>query len=101
MFQTGTHISAAEAYRLGLIHKVVPDREAMMQEAEAIAAEIRLCAPLALQAVKRLAYMTFTHTGEEVDTLAQELKQKVAQSEDAKEGPRAFAEKRKPVWRMR
>lgn len=101
MFQTGTHISAAEAYRLGLIHKVVPDREAMMQEAEAIAAEIRLCAPLALQAVKRLAYMTFTHTGEEVDALAQELKQKVAQSEDAKEGPRAFAEKRKPVWRMR
>lgn len=101
MFQTGSHISADEAYRLGLVHKVVPDREAMMQEAEAIAAEIRLCAPLALQAVKRLAYMTFSYTGEEVDALAQELKQKVAQSEDAKEGPRAFAEKRKPVWKMR
>ena len=101
MFLTGTHISADEAYRLGLVHKVVPDREAMMEEAQEIAEKIKLCAPLAIQAVKRLAYMTLTHTGEEVDELSHTLRQQVAQTEDAREGPRAFAEKRKPVWKMR
>jgi enoyl-CoA hydratase/carnithine racemase len=101
MFLTGTHISADEAYRLGLVHKVVPDREAMVEEAQEIAEKIKLCAPLAIQAVKRLAYMTLTHTGEEVDELSHTLRQQVAQTEDAREGPRAFAEKRKPVWKMR
>ena len=101
MFLTGNHISANEAHRIGLIHKVVPDREAMMIEAEEIAEKIKLCSPLAIQAVKQLAYMTLTHTGKEVEELSEELRKKVSQSEDAKEGPRAFVEKRAPVWKMR
>ena len=48
MLLTGTHISADEAYRIGLVHKLFPDRETMMQEAEAIAERIKLCAPLAV-----------------------------------------------------
>ena len=101
MFLTGTHISAEEAYRLGLVHKVVPDRETMMQEAQEIAEQIKLCAPLAVQAVRRLAYTSFAKTGRDLNELSQSLKKSVSGSEDAREGPRAFAEKRKPVWKMR
>ena len=72
-----------------------------MKEAEAIAEEIKLAAPLANQAARRLIYMGMTRPPEEVQALATSLKEKLAQTEDAKEGPRAFAEKRKPVWKMR
>ena len=101
MMLTGTPISADEAYRIGLVHKVVPDRETLMQEAEAIAEEIKLCAPLAVQAVRRIAYTRFTRPPNEIQELTQSLRKQVSQTEDAKEGPRAFAEKRKPVWKMR
>ncbi len=101
LFLTGSHIPAAEAHRVGLVHKVLPDREALMKEAEAIAEEIKLAAPLANQAARRLIYMGMTRPPEEVLALATSLKEKLAQTEDAKEGPRAFAEKRKPVWKMR
>ena len=101
MLLTGTHISADEAYRIGLVHKLFPDRETMMQEAEAIAEQIKLCAPLAVQAVRRIAYTRFMRPRDEVQELAQSLKKQVSQTEDAQEGPRAFAEKRKPVWKMR
>ncbi|MCZ6891411.1 MAG: enoyl-CoA hydratase/isomerase family protein [Chloroflexi bacterium] len=101
MHLTGTPFSAADAHRIGLVHKVVPDREALMQEANAIAEEIKLAAPLALQAIKRLAHTSLMKTGADVDVLSRSLIQQLSQSEDAKEGPRAFAEKRKPVWKMR
>ncbi|MCZ6789793.1 MAG: enoyl-CoA hydratase/isomerase family protein [Chloroflexi bacterium] len=101
MLLTGTHISAEEAYRIGLVHKVVPDRETLMQEAEAIAEQIKLCAPLAVQAVRQIAYARFSRPPNEIQELTQSLRKQVSQTEDAKEGPRAFAEKRKPVWKMR
>ena len=101
LFLTGGHIPAAEAHRVGLVHKVLSDKEALMKEAEAIAEEIKLAAPLANQAARRLIYMSMTRPQEEVHALAMSLKEKLAQTEDAKEGPRAFAEKRKPVWKMR
>ena len=101
MMLTATPISADEAYRIGLVHKVLPDKEALMQEAESIAEEIKLCAPLAVQAVRRIAYTRFMRPPNEIQNLTQSLRQQVSQTEDAKEGPRAFAEKRKPVWKMR
>ena len=101
MHLTGTPLNAEDAHRIGLVHKVLPDREAMMQEAEAIAEGIKLAAPLALQAIKRLANTSLLKTGDDVDAQSKVLSQQVAKSEDAKEGPRAFAEKRKPVWKMR
>ena len=100
MLPTGTHMSAEEAHRIGLVHKVLADRDALMQEAETIAEQIKLCAPLAVQAVRRLAYTSFVKTGRELTELNQTLKKRVSESQDAKEGPRAFAEKRKPVWTM-
>ena len=101
MIQTGTHITAEEAYRIGLVHKVLPDRESLMQEAEAIAEQIKLCAPLAVQAVRRIAYTRFMRPPNEIQELTQSLRKEVSQTEDAKEGPLAFAEKRKPNWKMR
>ncbi len=98
---TGNHISAEEAFRVGLIHKVLPDRDALMQEAQAIAEDIKLCAPLAVQAIKRIAYMSKTRPWEEMEAFAQSLRQDISKTEDAMEGPRSFAEKRKPVWKMR
>ena len=98
---TGTHISAEEAYRIGLIQKVLPDREALIREAEAIAEEIKLCAPLSVQAVRRIAYTRFSSPPNEIQELEQSLRKQLSQTEDAKEGPRAFAEKRKPIWKMR
>ena len=98
---TGNHISAEESFRVGLIHKVLPDREALMQEAQAIAEDIKLCAPLAVQAIKRIAYMSKARPWEETEAFAQSLRQELSKTEDAMEGPRSFAEKRKPVWKMR
>ena len=101
MLLTGTHISAEEAYRMGLVHKVFPDRETMMQEADAIAEQIKLCAPLATQAVRRIAYARREQPPNEIQELTQSLRKQLSQTEDAKEGPRAFAEKRPPVWKGR
>ena len=101
MHMTGTPLSASDAHRIGLVHKVFPDRETMMQEAEDIAEQIKLGAPLALQAMKRLANTSLLKTGDDVDAESRILSKEVASSEDAKEGPRAFAEKRKPIWKMR
>jgi enoyl-CoA hydratase/carnithine racemase len=100
MLLTGTHMSAEEAYRIGLVHKVVENRDDLMREAESIAEEIKQCAPLAVQAVRRLAYTSFMKSGRELDELNQVLKKGVSETEDAQEGPRAFAEKRKPIWKM-
>jgi enoyl-CoA hydratase/carnithine racemase len=101
MHLTSTPLTAEEAYRMGLVHKVLPDRESLLKEAVSIAEQIKLAAPLALQAMKKLAYTSLMETGDEVDILSRALVQEVSQSEDAKEGPRAFAQKRKPVWKMR
>ncbi|MBI2165101.1 MAG: enoyl-CoA hydratase/isomerase family protein [Chloroflexi bacterium] len=98
---SGARIKAQEAYRIGLVHKVLPDRESLMQEAKRIADELKLAAPLAVQAVRRLTYTGLFKPWEEVDALAQKIRHEVSLTEDAQEGPRAFAEKRKPVWKMR
>ena len=98
---TGVDISAAEARDMGLVHRVVPDRDALMKEAVAIAEEIKLASPLAVKAMKRLAYANQTGTWDDVEELSKTLKAEVTRTEDAKEATRAFAEKRKPVWKLR
>lgn len=97
---TGRRISAEEALRLGLIGRVVPDGTAL-DEARKIAAEIAENGPVAVRAIKRSVVEASNMSIEQ--GLANELKigWPVLKSEDAKEGPRAFAEKRKPVWKGR
>ena len=94
---SGQPIDAAEAHRVGLVNRVVlADR--LMPEAMALARRIAANGPLAVQAVKRTVRQA---TGRPLDSgyaLEDEAKRRVLATEDAREGPRAFAEKRAPVW---
>jgi len=98
---TAKRISAAEARRIGLINEVVPRGQAL-ERARAVAQEMLACAPLALEASKQVMLQS---VGE--PDLAAAMKksypaaQRMLASEDAREGPRAFAEKRKPRWQGR
>src|SRR5207248_1074466 len=97
---TGRHIRAAEAKEIGLIGHVVPDGQALdkaMEIAEAIAAN----GPLAVQAILRTMRDTEGMPENDAFSVDARLGMQVFTSEDAKEGPRAFTEKRKPNSRGR
>jgi len=98
---TGRRITSARAYQIGLIQEVVPDRDALFATAECIAGEIKLCAPLAVHAIKQIVYQGRNLPVEYSQKLGAPLSAQVHASEDAIEGPRAFAEKRTPVWQVR
>jgi enoyl-CoA hydratase len=97
---TGKHIGAREAYDIGLIGHVVPDGQALAKARE-IAATICENGPLAVEAILRTLHETDGMT--ETEALAHEFSYgwQVFASEDAKEGPRAFKEKRKPNFQRR
>ena len=92
---TGDPIDAARAKELGLINQVAPAAE-LRDAALALAARITVNGPLAVQATKQLM---LDEIGDGNPQLMGELQRKVFTSEDAKEGPRAFAEKRAPEWK--
>jgi enoyl-CoA hydratase/carnithine racemase len=100
MILTGRQISAAEAARLGLVNEVVP-AAALLPTAERWAHEILECSPLAVQAAKQAALEGLGRPVAEAMATPYPAMQRLFESEDAVEGPRAFAEKRKPVWRNR
>ena len=90
---TGRHLSAAEAKEIGLIGRVVPDGEALA-EARRIADEIAANGPLAVQAVLRSLRETEGLPETEALKLELQIGLPVFATEDAREGPRAFKEKR-------
>ena len=96
---TGRHVTAREALACGLVGRVVPSGQALA-EAKKIAAEICENGPLSIRALMRML-REVDESFPEADALAKELEigGPVFASNDAREGPRAFKEKRKPVFR--
>jgi enoyl-CoA hydratase len=97
---TGRHITAAEAREIGLIGHVVPDGQALAKALE-IADMIAANGPVAVRAILRTIRETEGMAENDAFTLEARLGMAVFASEDAKEGPRAFTEKRKPEFRDR
>ncbi len=94
---TGRHITAAEALRIGLIGEVVPDGQALIRALE-VAALIAANGPLAVQAILRTIRETEAMAENDAFAIESRIGMEVFMSADAKEGPRAFAEKRAPTF---
>lgn len=94
---TGDALAASEAYRIGLVNRVVPASQ-LMPEALSVAERIARNGPLAVQAVKRTVIESSGLPLHDAYRLEDESKQTVLSTEDAQEGPRAFLEKREPNY---
>jgi enoyl-CoA hydratase len=97
---TGRPLSAEEAHRIGLINEIVPP-ERLLAQAEELARTIAANGPLAVQACKESVLRTSGLPLGEALRVESECARRVFASEDAVEGPRAFIEKRPPVFRGR
>jgi len=95
---TGKHMTAQEAQRLGIVNEVVQLKD-LMPTAERWASEILECAPLSVRATKQAAVMGSGLPLELALSRSYSATQDMMYSEDVKEGPKAFAEKRKPNWK--
>jgi crotonobetainyl-CoA hydratase len=100
---TGEPLTARDALAWGLINQIVT-QGSVLDAALALASRITVNAPLSVQASKRIAYGVDDGviTGDEPgwDRTVREMRTLI-RSEDAREGPLAFAEKREPVWKAR
>ena len=97
---TGEPLDAARACELGLVNRVVPAAE-LREEALRMAKVIAGNAPLTVRAGKALVYASAELGWSAALEEADRLYEPVYLSEDAQEGPRAFAEKRAPRWKGR
>jgi enoyl-CoA hydratase/carnithine racemase len=94
---TGDPLTAARAYEVGLINRVVPDAD-LHAEAQALAERIAANAPLSVRAAKQTAYLSARVGLAEAFDEADRIWEPVYTSDDAQEGPAAFRDKRPPVW---
>lgn len=97
---TGDPIDAQRAYEIGLINHVVPAPD-LMATTLRLAQRIRDNAPLTIQATRRMIYHAEEMGRTAAWDVADQLFESVYRSHDAREGPRAFREKRRPVWQRR
>lgn len=95
---TGKRITAAEALRVGLVNEVVPRAELDAAVARWVD-EVLACAPLSVRAIKQVVRRTAQLTAAEARNQLLPALAEALQSEDSREGVRAFVEKRKPVWK--
>jgi enoyl-CoA hydratase len=94
---TAEAFPAGRALELGLLNEIVAEDE-LAERALAWARRITANAPLAVQATKESVLRGLAVDQKEGYRIESELAGKIFSSEDAKEGPKAFAEKRDPVW---
>lgn len=94
---TGKRINAREAQRISLINDVVP-HGALMDAARKLAGDILACAPLAVQASKQVMLQSRDMALQASMKASYTAARQMLASQDALEGPRAFAEKRQPRW---
>jgi enoyl-CoA hydratase/carnithine racemase len=94
---TGDRMSAERAYQLGFVQHLVP-AEQLMGRAVDIARTIGANAPLSLQASKSMIQYWRHHGDQELRRAEEIVWQRLSGSDDAKEGVRAFSEKRDPQW---
>jgi enoyl-CoA hydratase/carnithine racemase len=101
MILTGRRVPAREGFELGFVTEVVPQGQAL-EAAKRWAAMILECSPKAVRASKQAAYR-----GQDAASLERAMRtvypaqQENLESQDYIEGPKAFAEKRKPNWQNR
>ncbi|MFH1516180.1 MAG: enoyl-CoA hydratase-related protein [bacterium] len=98
MILTGTPIKADEAYRIGLVNKVVPPED-LMKACEKIAKRIIEQAPIAVEAALEAVNRGINATDEIGGTIEADLFGLTCSTEDFIEGPKAFLEKRKPEFK--
>ncbi|NMN95901.1 enoyl-CoA hydratase/isomerase family protein [Nocardiaceae bacterium YC2-7] len=95
MLLTATPINAARAYEVGLVNEIV-EGPAVLERAIQLANEIADNAPLAVETAKEIAVRALAL--EPAFALEHALAERVLRSDDAREGPRAFTERRQPNW---
>lgn len=101
MILTGRHVSAREGQELGFVNEVVA-ADGLMDAAKRWAAQICECAPLSVRASKDVVYRSLDTASLQASMEASyDSVKAMVKSEDFIEGPRAFAEKRKPRWQGR
>lgn len=100
MCLTGTLISAERAREIGLINYVVP-ADQVMEKALELAHTIAANAPLSLKLTKELFHVSPQISIEDAQRFCNRCWDYIEKTEDAKEGPQAFLEKRKPEWKGR
>ncbi|HVZ09459.1 enoyl-CoA hydratase-related protein [Rhodopila sp.] len=101
MILTGRRVSAREGFELGFVTEVVPQGQAL-EGARRWAAQILECSPKAVRASKQAAYRGLDEQAlETAMRTVYPAQQENLESQDYIEGPKAFAEKRKPNWQNR
>ena len=93
-------LDAARAYQLGLVSEVTPPAQ-LMERAWAIAGTVNSNAPLAVRGTRLAIRKGLSLPLYEAELLAESFRERVAKTEDAHEGPRAFMEQRDPRWQAR
>lgn len=94
---TAEPITAERAFQLGLVTRLV-EPGATVEQALELARSVARCAPLSVQASRQIVRYVAGRSDDDLWVYQAPLVKQVFRSQDSKEGPRAFAEKRSPKW---
>jgi enoyl-CoA hydratase/carnithine racemase len=97
---TAEPVSAKRAMEMGFLNQVVP-ADQLMETARTLAKTVLKNSPLSVRTFKELIYRCRDISEPEAAELTMQAYDRLLETEDAKEGPRAFSEKRPPDWKAR